>query len=348
MSIKSFAYDLSLKSNKAIKRSQSYELFAAAHGYKSYAAIDFVVELPYDHPRPINSELLSARARAFGLNPADVNTWVAELNVDHWLKPFTFRELAYQIEYIAIGDRQHFIDAVLPYAQSGNGMAHYCLALLYAHDESDPSVSDYWYKQRLTGKQLSEAENDYAEEYQTVNENQLHEKNHLNAAAELGEVSALVQLALKYDDPRILDSKADFISTEIILPWGVEAIADYALSKGRKDEYHRWLIRGCGYADIEAIDQLASSLAKEKPVAALSLVKFADLLGVDLTQPRTRALDEHGEEYDDDIGGPMYVDEIEGVNIENVSPDEDKLASRLASDWFSQYESRGNARITID
>lgn len=347
MSIKSFAYQLSLKSQNQIKRSQCYELFAAAHGYKTYAAIDCVVAVPEYWHLKINVGSLASRSRAFGFDPELVQSWLTETMADLNLKPFTFSELAMHIEYHPVTEIHPFVEALLPLAEGGNGMAHYCLALLYAEDRDEP-VSDYWYRQRMSGKCLSEMESEYADEYQSFFENTRLGKIHLNAAADLGIVSALVQLALKYDDPRILVSKADLISTEILLPWGVGAIADYALSKDRKDEYHRWLTLGCGYADIEAIDQLASSLAKEKPVAALSLVKFASLLGVDLTQTRTRAVDEHGEEYDDDIGGAMYIDEIEGVNIENVTGSEGESAERLAKEWFRQYEARGRASISID
>lgn len=45
-----------------------------------------------------------------------------------------------------------------------------------------------------------------------------------------------------------------------------------------------------------------------------------------------------GQPYDDDQGGPLYVDGIEGIELESIDPDKELLAVVQAQRLFSKLE----------
>ncbi|RZL96695.1 MAG: hypothetical protein EOP82_00210 [Variovorax sp.] len=57
---------------------------------------------------------------------------------------------------------------------------------------------------------------------------------------------------------------------------------------------------------------------------------LARLLGTDLTESKMRAYHDgglyDGQPYDDDQGGPLYVDGIEAIELESIDPDKERLA----------------------
>jgi hypothetical protein len=70
---------------------------------------------------------------------------------------------------------------------------------------------------------------------------------------------------------------------------------------------------------------------------------LARLLGTDLTESKMRAYHDgglyDGQPHDDDEGGPLYVlDGIEGIELESIDPDKERLAVAQAQRLFSKLQ----------
>ncbi|MNL82853.1 hypothetical protein D3C87_2103400 [compost metagenome] len=66
---------------------------------------------------------------------------------------------------------------------------------------------------------------------------------------------------------------------------------------------------------------------------------LAGLLGIDLTEDDYVAIHENGSHYDDDVGGPMFVDGCNGVEFEPMSEAQDAAARRAAQEIFENLRS---------
>ena len=69
------------------------------------------------------------------------------------------------------------------------------------------------------------------------------------------------------------------------------------------------------------------------------MVNFQSAATVDLTKDEYRAIHEAGSDYDDDIGGPMYADGADGIELPPLPPEADARALQAACEIFSRISS---------
>ena len=71
---------------------------------------------------------------------------------------------------------------------------------------------------------------------------------------------------------------------------------------------------------------------------------FAKLLGTDLTTSSMRAYHDggpqDGQEYDDDFGGPAYVDGDEGIKLPPLDSGDDAVARERADEMYRRFSQR--------
>ena len=68
-------------------------------------------------------------------------------------------------------------------------------------------------------------------------------------------------------------------------------------------------------------------------------VYLSQLVGTNLLADDYRAIHEDGSDYDDDVGGPLFVDGRGGVELEPIAAQEDAMARRKALEFFTKIES---------
>jgi hypothetical protein len=66
---------------------------------------------------------------------------------------------------------------------------------------------------------------------------------------------------------------------------------------------------------------------------------LSQLVGTDLLADDYRAIHEDGSDYDDDVGGPLFVDGRDGVELEPIAAQDDAIARRMALEIFTKIES---------
>ena len=90
--------------------------------------------------------------------------------------------------------------------------------------------------------------------------------------------------------------------------------------------------------DIDALCDLAQIEVESDLVKAWSWVYVAKMLGTDFTESSLRAYheggDHDGQAYDDDVGGPMYVDGDEGMDLTPLEPKQDQQAHEMAQTFI--------------
>ncbi|MEO6422461.1 MAG: hypothetical protein ABIR84_07230 [Candidatus Nitrotoga sp.] len=65
---------------------------------------------------------------------------------------------------------------------------------------------------------------------------------------------------------------------------------------------------------------------------------LSQLVGTDLAQDAHYAIHEDGSKYDDDVGGSIYVEGRDGVDLEPLSAEQDATARLAAQKMFEQIE----------
>ena len=70
------------------------------------------------------------------------------------------------------------------------------------------------------------------------------------------------------------------------------------------------------------------------PVRCWAWLYLAEMLGSDLTKDEYYAINEDGSPYDDDVGGPMFVDGCDGIRLEPISAEQQATARQNAVEMF--------------
>ncbi len=332
-----------------VKRSHVYELLAAAFGFNTYASLTsqaFLVQSK--KPRSadtIDTGLLQMRLEELGYKGIFTSA-LPEVMKEHRISVLSFSDLVAQLknedylnEYDWESDEStqlispevfHALDAA---AKSGNPLAHYAIALHHANsDESDEDgiSNDYWYKQMQSGRVLDGAEKEFALAYLQQLTSQKKYQFHLREAGRLGSELALLDLAEKFDDHAFFESDHRDVEADPM------RVADIAKELGRSEDYRYWLKVAADAGSLSATRKLIKIYEKDDPIQCWTWIYLSQLLGKDLTKDNYYAIHENGSLYDDDRGGPMFVDGEEGVDLPLLEPEQDSLAQANAQALFNR------------
>ncbi|MCX7069555.1 MAG: hypothetical protein NTW01_00980 [Gammaproteobacteria bacterium] len=360
MSIKSLAH-LAHQSGvaaagPAFKRSHFYELMAAAFGYGSYAALGAESVLLKRKPLIAEStagRLANVRSRCTSLGYGDpvseivasvICSVLAEQDVDvirlndlvERLRESGDECESYLDQFLQAEEVRSSIlrESLQSAAERGSALAHYAIALLHAYDlpddEDDGTASAYWSRQRRAGVELSGAKAEWADEYDRREESNSRYEHHLRAAASLGYKHALVDVAERFGDASVFESRLDLSDQDPI------RMAVLARSVGRPDQEKHWLTIAAEGGNIEAMLDLIDGFDADDLKACWKWLHLAKLHGTDLTANDHHAINEDGSPYDDDVGGPMYVDGRDGIKLKGLNAEEDRQARVAAFELFER------------
>lgn len=373
MTIKELAYaaqrHLQSKTDCVFKRSHVYELLAAAFGFDSYAALGCTAVLTLrrsDAPPSLqNGSLIRRRCIALGypsttaeVVSSEVSGFVADCRLDvvsysdllaalreeswrwgddpHWIGPDDEDDAPAPTWSVLDGDEVAaiLVESLESAASKGGALAHYALALIYAPDEGDePGVgSSYWYSQEQRGRVLTGVEKEWADAHaQSLKAQELYEQ-HLREAARLGCDDALLEMAERFDDPAFFESAQRSVTGD---PAKVAAIAERL---GRRKDAKRWLTIAADAGDTEAMRQLIEDHCRDDLEQCWMWVYLARLLGTDLMRDEYYAINEDGTPYDDDVGGPAFVDGRDGVKLAPLDAEKDAAARIAAEQRVKQFD----------
>lgn len=370
MNIKEFAYYtqrfLGTRTGLPFKRGHVYELLAAAAGYGSHAALhaDAVfIQHPSLRTRMAHPGLVQHRCIALGY-PTDVSlvtaTVLLPLLADHEIGVIRFDELiaclgdGHLSLHREIGEQEDqgedendewlgrdalanpfLLDSLEAAANHRNAAAHYALALL--HDPEDDygdesGNNDYWYNQGRSGQVLTGVKKEWANAHAEYLARCGTFEYHLRMAAGLGCRQALLDLAERFDDQAFFERAPS--------PEGVDhaRAAKIALKMGRHQDAATWLKLAAESGDIEAMRELIETHDHDDPQRCWTWFYLAELLGTDLARDEYFAINEDGSPYDDDVGGPMYADGRDGVELEPIEAHEDAAARHNAQEIFAKIK----------
>jgi TPR repeat protein len=157
-------------------------------------------------------------------------------------------------------------------------------------------------------------------------------KLNLQEAAKLGHQEALLELAEKYGDP------AFFEQTTCSANENPSWVAEIAELMGRPEDAQKWLTEAAKQGDTEAMLHLIDNYDHEDLQQCWTWVYLAQLLGVDFTKDKYVAIHEDGSLYDDDVGGPMFVNGRDGLKLELLSKEQDTTARRMAQAIYEDVQ----------
>ena len=215
-------------------------------------------------------------------------------------------------------------------------LAHYALALLYEPD-LDPELrhepSSYSYEQRQKGVVLEGVKIEWADDYERLMAARQTYQQHLSAAARLGHTDAIVDMARHFKDTTVFDGDIDLSKQD------PREMAELAFELRHDGGAKHWLTIAAESGDTAAMRELIEGYDAADPYRCWMWLHLAALHGVDLTKDDYRAIHEDGSEYDDDIGGPMYADGADGIELPPLPPEADALALQAAREIFFRISS---------
>ena len=371
MTSKELAYSAQLhletSTGAHFKRAHIYELLAASFGFNSYAALgtnSVFTEQSSSGRRPTSHGLLvHSRCVELGYQPDVANTASAALpsflsareigvisiadlvahlrfklgrhdvdpdeDLDADDEDETVDEPWFDVDSLATS---FLLDGLTVSANKGNADAHYALALIHAPGDDysgDNEVgSEYWHAQAQNGRVLTGVEKEWAEAHAAHLVKAENYIRHLQEAAKLGQQEALLELADRFDDPTFFEQADGRVDAD------PASIADIAARLGRPKDARKWLVVAAKSGDVEAMRQLIEEYDHGDPLQCWTWVYLAELVGKDLTKDKYYAINEDGSSYDDDVGGPAYVDGRGGVELSPISAEQSDAARRAAQKIF--------------
>lgn len=364
-----------LQTNTGIpfRRSHVYELLAAALGFKSYAA--FVSQAVLTHRSPNDkradprSALVVTRCLDLGYRPDVATAPSATLHAfltERQIGVITISALVSRLrgdlpdrhddsvsDASGLSDDEHddlrspeegpsddpvgipqiTLDGLESAASNGNALAHYALALIHAPEDDaadEAAGSSYWYSQAQQGRVLAGVEKEWADEHAAHLARSGQYLRHLREAGRLGNQDALLDLAERDGDPSFFELPRDGIDAN------PSAVAEIAERLGRKADAKHWLTVAAEGGDTAAMLRLIEEHDQADLPRSCTWVYLSQLLGEDLTADQHYAIDEHGLEYDDEVGGAAYVAGRDGVRLEPLTSEQDADVRRTARDLFDR------------
>lgn len=212
-------------------------------------------------------------------------------------------------------------------------LAHYALALLYEPD-LDPELRhetrSCWYEQRQKGVVLEGVKIEWADDYERLMAARQTYQHHLSAAARLGHTDAIVDMARHFKDTTVFDTDIDLSKQD------PREMAELAFELRHDGGAKHWLTIAAESGDTAAMRELIEGYDAADTYRCWMWLHLAALHGVDLTKDEYRAIHEDGSDYDDDIGGPMYADGVDGIELPSLPPEADARALQAAREIFSR------------
>jgi len=239
------------------------------------------------------------------------------------------------------------IDGLNGAASRGSAAAHYALALIYRGDDlSEEEGSSYWYSLMEQGRELEGVQLEWATAYKERLLNAEREELHLKESARLGWADARLDIALveaQRAEHRGDHGQAEHWYKEAAALGHVEAmrsLAWLAEESGDAGSVSHWNHQAALHGDVGAMRDLIDEDDRGSLFQNWVWVYLAEHLGTDMRKSTLRAYHDGGlyagQEYDDDQGGPLYVDGDEGVQLESLSTSDEARAREAAREIFNQ------------
>lgn len=376
MTIKAFAFEahrrVGTQLGASFRRSHVYESLAAAFGYASYASFSAhsvfdaassgspqpsqatarvgqrLLQLGFPESKAVQAaaELLACVSE-HGLRAVDLDQVIDSLRLedgddDDWLDSNANHGLSSvsdadgSPEWFPAAGVSDFLQSGLEESASrGNASAHYALSLLL-RTEGEPLGSSYWHDRQEQGEQLYGAQLEWANAFRSAREDKAARVNHLREAARLGHPDACVDAAEEFDDPSFLRAIGDGRVRNPV------RASEVAAEMGSIDQAKRWCEAAAEKGDIRAISLMVERYDQADLLRRWTWVYFAQSLGTDLTENKCFLINEDGSDYDDDVGGPGFPIESEGIQLESIDENQQAVAQREAA---SMLERMGEHRV---
>lgn len=297
---------------------------------------------------------------------ADHRLWVATvesvielLKLGRWAHPDGWPEVeddVLELEAVGsalpeldLGNFAMLVDGLNAAAARNGAAAHYALALIYrGEDLSEEVGSAYWYSLMEQGRALEGIELEWAMAYKNGLRNAEREVLHLNEAARLGWSDARLDIAL--ERAQCAEERDDFEQAE---HWYKEAadlghvgamrsLSWLAESVDDSESAWHWNHQAALCGDLDAMRSLIDEDDEKNLFQNWVWVYLAEQLGTDLRVSTLRAYHDGGmyagQAYDDDQGGPLYVDGDEGVHLEPLSASDDVRARAEARELLNRIK----------
>ena len=201
-----------------------------------------------------------------------------------------------------------------------------------AYIDNSDVPSGYWYRKQQEGMVLSGPELEFANGFAAMLEEQQRWLHHTLKAAQGGIVEARFALAEARLDSGIFDIDPATVSDPAAIAW-------LAMEHDNQQAAHHWLTQAAQRGDTQAMLALIEEYDRDNLYQSWVWLRLAQLLGDDFTQDDLRAIHENGDEYDDDVGGPLYVAGREGIELPPLAPELASKAEEEAQRLFAQSAS---------
>ena len=113
-------------------------------------------------------------------------------------------------------------------------------------------------------------------------------------------------------------------------------MADIADRAGRYEWVSAWTALAAEQGSIPAMRHLVQNEHRNDPLTAWTWFYLAKLHGTDLTRDNYRAIHENGSRYDDDLGGPMFAEGEDGVELPAAGEQTKFTANAIAQSLFHE------------
>ncbi|MEN3802456.1 hypothetical protein ABDZ32_17965 [Aeromonas veronii] len=222
------------------------------------------------------------------------------------------------------------------FAERGHPQVHWWLAQRFdvggRYIEDVNVASGYWYRKQQQGAILSGPELEFAEAFAKRLQRQERWLTHALKAARSGIVEARYALAEAKLDSSIFDTAPAAVSDPAAIAW-------LAMEHDNPKAAHHWLTQAALRGDTQAMLALIEEYDRDNLYQSWVWLRLAQLLGDDFTQDDLRAIHENGDDYDDDVGGPLYVAGREGIELPPLAPELASKAEEEAQRLFAQSAS---------
>jgi hypothetical protein len=243
------------------------------------------------------------------------------------------------------------LDGLERWAESGGAERHHVLAALYRCARPSP----YLYEESLKGRVLIAVERGWVDDYLRLAPQFAKYEQHLKAAALGGVRAAAVEYAAVFERqeffelaerlPGDVDAErmAQMAATpeaqarwlQVAADQGSASALQHLAREGDRSALERLAERG----DVDALRAAAEqAVQRREPLRAWMWQYLALRHGMDLTKSTLAAYHDggpqHGQFYDSDFGGALYVDGDEALELPEISRAEHREAKALAEEIF--------------